>query len=318
MKVKVYRRVYPPYKLASRFENHPAGWTVDVTLLDETKQANLSGILDLETLTGYDRVVLDLKWGLIRRQRRFIARIPHLVIHESDAWFNFMPFSGNYRKFEYFYHRLGPFRLISTSSTITNRLRAQGLDVVFVPKSFDSNYYRCLGLERDIEFGFVGTQKNRIYKGRNTMLKNFSRNIPLFVGQTRTKEEYLETLNRIHFFISADVGMHEYMIKNFEALACGCILVAYRQGKEEEALGFVDMKNIVLYSTPQEALDKINHLRKNPQEAEALRKRGMEYAMSHFSVQKRDERLFHALEGDIQAHQDLRPLMRKATDFLYA
>ncbi len=33
-------------------------------------------------------------------------------------------------------------------------------------------------------------------------------------------EEYCATLNRIRFFVSADVGMGEYMIKSFEAMAC--------------------------------------------------------------------------------------------------
>ncbi len=317
MNVKIYRRVYPPYKLASRFENHPDRWNVEVNLLDESRQATLTEILDIEQLRRYDRVVLDLKWGLIKRQRPFIARIPNLVIHESDAWFNFAPFSGNYRRFEYFYHRLGSFRLICTSWTVSSWFREQGLDVVFVPKSFDSNYYRHLELKRDIEYGFIGTQRNRIYMERNKMLKAFSQAIPLFITQTQSKEEYLETLNRINFFISADVGMHEYMIKNFEALSCGCILVAYRQGREEEALGFTDMDNVVLYSTPEEALQKITYLQQNTTEAEKLRRRGMDHVNANFTVAKRDERLFHALEGEIKSHKDLRPFVRRATDFLY-
>ena len=150
------------------------------------------------------------------------------------------------------------------------------------------------------------------------MLKDFSQSIPLFITQTKTKEEYLETLNRIDFFISADVGMHEYMIKNFEALACGCILVAYRQGKEEEALGFVDMNNVVLYSTPEEALQKIHYLQQNQAEAEALRKRGMDHVNHCFTVAKRDERLFSALKEEIKTQRDLRPFSRRATDFLHA
>jgi len=318
MNVKVFRRLYPPYKLASRFEHHPAGWNVDVTLLDEAQQATLQEIVNIEELRRYDRVVLDLKWGLIKRQGPFISRIPHLVLHESDSCTNFILFSGSYRKYEAFYHRLGPFRLIATSCTVSAWFRAQGLDAVFVPKSFDSNYLRHLELARDIEFGFVGTQKNRIYRERNKMLQAFSQQIPLFIKKTRTREEYMETLNRINFFISADVGLHEYMIKNFEALACGCILVAYRQGKEEEALGLVDMKNVVLYATPEEALQKMNYLRRNLAEAEALRKRGMDHANRCFTVAKRDERLFHALKEEIKTHKDLRPFFRRATDFLFA
>lgn len=317
MKVKIYRRVYPPYKLASRFENHPDGWNVEVTLLDESRQENLSKILNISELKNYDRVVLDLKWGLIKQQHSFISLIPNLIIHESDACTNFIPSSGRYRRYEAFYHRLGPFRLICTSRTVSDWFRGQGLDSVFVPKSFDSNYLRHLELQRDIKFGFVGTQKNQIYRARNRMLKAFSNQIPLLIAQTKTKDEYLEMLNRIDFFISADVGLHEYMIKNFEALSCGCILVAYRQGKEEDALGFVDMNNIVLYSSPEEALKKIRYLQQNPEKAEALRNRGINHANAHFTVKKRDERLFHALKDDIRAHKDLRSFSRRSTDFLF-
>ncbi len=317
MNIKIYRRLYPPHKLKSRFQHVPYGWNVDVILLDEEKQTKLNEVMNIETLQKYDRVVLDLKWGLIKRQRTFISRIPNLIIHEYDACSNFMSFSGGYRKFEHFYHRLGPFRLICTSSTVSTWFRDQGLDVVFVPKAFDSNYLCHLKVERDIEFGFIGTQDNPHYKYRNKMLKTFLKYIPLLIKQTQSKEEYLETLNRINFFISADVGMHEYMIKNFEALSCGCILVAYRQGREEEALGFKDMDNVVLYSTPEEALQKITYLQQNTTEAEKLRRRGMDHVNANFTVAKRDERLFHALEGEIKSHKDLRPFVRRATDFLY-
>jgi hypothetical protein len=61
-------------------------------------------------------------------------------------------------------------------------------------------------------------------------------------------EEYCATLNRIRFFVSADVGMGEYMIKNFEAMACGCVLLAFDQGAaENQALGFKGMVNVVFY-----------------------------------------------------------------------
>ena len=66
-------------------------------------------------------------------------------------------------------------------------------------------------------------------------------------------------LNRIRFFVSADIGMGEYMIKNFEAMACGCVLLAYDQGElENEALGFIDMHNIVLYRRLDELRDKLS------------------------------------------------------------
>lgn len=318
MKIRIYRRHYALNKLGSRFENFPPGWYVEVIKLSDAQQSNLISVMDFREFSNYDRIVIDLKWGFIRKQGYFLAKIPNLIIHETDACSNFAPFLGHYREFEYFYHRLGPFRLICTSLTVSDLFRSQGLDVAFVPKSFDSNFIQHVGLDRDIEFGFIGTLKNRMYKYRNRMLRAFSKQIPLYIREIKNKEEYREMLNRINYFISADVGLNEYMTKNFEAMECGCILVAFRQGKEEEALGLVDMENVVLYSTPEEAIEKIIYLQKNPLQAESLRIKGMNHVHCHFNVVKRDERLFRALEPDIRSHIDERPSLRKATDFFFS
>lgn len=93
----------------------------------------------------------------------------------------------------------------------------------------------------------------------------------LLITRTGSGEEYCETLSRIRYFVSADVGMGEYMIKNFEAMACGCVLFAYDQGEaENRALGFVDMQNIVLYRTRDELREKLAVLRASSQLAEAI------------------------------------------------
>jgi hypothetical protein len=49
------------------------------------------------------------------------------------------------------------------------------------------------------------------------------------------------------FLDSVDMNMDKYVIKNFEAIPCGCLLFAYDQGtNENRVLCFVDMQNIVL------------------------------------------------------------------------
>nr|WP_202944943.1 glycosyltransferase [Lentisphaera araneosa] len=52
------------------------------------------------------------------------------------------------------------------------------------------------------------------------------------------------------------------MIKNFEAMACGCTLFTWDQGKiENDAVGFVDMHNVVLYKSMDELIEKLTILR---------------------------------------------------------
>ncbi|WP_202985136.1 glycosyltransferase, partial [Klebsiella pneumoniae] len=100
---------------------------------------------------------------------------------------------------------------------------------------------------------------------------------------TRTKsgEDYCNTLNRIRFFVSADVGMGEYMIKNFEAMACGCVLLAYDQGEEENrALGLQDMHNVVFYDSIPTLQEKLRRLRANPELARQIAENGRHLAVS--------------------------------------
>ena len=94
--------------------------------------------------------------------------------------------------------------------------------------------------------------------------------------------------------------MGEYMIKNFEAMACGCILLAYRQGEgEEEALGFSDMNNIVLYSSIAELREKLAQLRANPERAEQIAHAGQDLVTTRYT--------FEAI-GKIIVEETSRPL----------
>ncbi|CRO89253.1 hypothetical protein PAERUG_P18_London_17_VIM_2_04_10_01994 [Pseudomonas aeruginosa] len=141
-----------------------------------------------------------------------------------------------------------------------------------------------LGLARDIELGFVGSTGSVAYSGRKALLDELGGVENLLVTKTKSGEEYLRTLNRIRFFVSADVGMGEYMIKNFEAMACGCVLLAYDQGeRENEALGFRDMENIVLYRSVADIQEKLAILRLDTALAERIARSGQALAIERFS-----------------------------------
>ncbi|HHM9355121.1 TPA: glycosyltransferase, partial [Pseudomonas aeruginosa] len=75
-----------------------------------------------------------------------------------------------------------------------------------------------------------------------------------------------------------------YMIKNFEAMACGCVLLAYDQGeRENEALGFRDMENIVLYRSVADIQEKLAILRLDTALAERIARSGQALAIERFS-----------------------------------
>ena len=278
----------------------------DTRWLSSADQRNLRAYFRREVdVTRYDRIVFFLRFKQEIRQAGFIRTIPNLVILEHDAYQNYIPckYTG---KFSAHYRRLPWARVISSGYMVTERLRAEGFDAVFVPKGYDQALLQAQGLERDIELAFVGSTNSVAYSGRKALLDELARVEPLVVTRTKSGEEYCTTLNRIRFFVSADVGMGEYMIKNFEAMACGCVLLAFDQGAgENQALGFKDMVNVVFYKDIPQLQEKLASLRSNPQLAAEIARSGQDLVVSQFSFARIGQRIVEALEPPLRPRAPL-------------
>lgn len=255
----------------------------DIRWLGREEQANLQRYFaEYVQVADYDRILFFLRFKQEIRQVPFISTLPNLVILEHDAYQNYIDckYTGVFSRH---YRQLPWVRVISSGFGVVAQLRGEGVDAVFVPKGYDQQLLHNLQRVRDIELAFVGSTKSIAYSGRKAMLDALAEVEPLQVMRTNSGDDYLQTLNRIRFFVSADVDMGEYMIKNFEAMACGCVLFAYDQGEEENrALGFVDMHNLVLYRTLDELRSKLTLLRADPQQAQAIAARGCELAQARF------------------------------------
>ncbi len=235
---------------------------MDIRWLNSHEQAHLRQYFKSNVKTeSYDRIMLFLRFKKEIRQVSFIKTIPNLVILEHDAYQNYIDckYKG---KFSKHYQQLLWARVLTSGATVTQKLQKEGFDAVFVPKGYDQELLHNLNVHRDIELGFVGSIKSATYSQRKAFLEQLAEQENLLITRTKSGEEYLQTLNRIRFFVSADIGMGENMIKNFEAMACGCVLFAYDQGEEENrVLGFKDMHNIVLYQNINDFKEKLSRLR---------------------------------------------------------
>lgn len=256
----------------------------DIRWLSSEEQGNLRKYFREQVdVSRYDRILFFLRFKKEMRQWRFIRSLPNLVILEHDAYQNYIPckYTG---KFSAHYRRMPWARVITSGAVVTRRLRDEGFDAVFVPKGYDQALLRNEQCERDIELAFVGSVRSVAYSGRKAMLESIAAVEELVITRTKSGEEYSQTLSRIRFFVSADVGMGEYMIKNFEAMACGCVLFAFDQGAEENAaLGFIDMHNIVLYRDVAELRVKLQQLRERPDLAEAISRNGQALAEQRYT-----------------------------------
>lgn len=284
------------------YEGVAAHCECDLRWLTSDEQRNLRRYFrEHVDVTRYERIIFFLRFKQEIRQASFIRTVPNLVILEHDAYQNYIPckYTG---KFSAHYRKMPWVRVLSSGCVVSERLQQEGFDALFVPKGYDQTLLSDQGRDRDIELAFVGSTNSVAYSGRKELLDKLAQVEPLVVTRTKSGQDYCDTLNRIRFFVSADVGMGEYMIKNFEAMACGCVLLAYDQGEaENRALGLQDMHNVVFYRDIPELQTRLALLRNDPDLAACIAVNGRDLAVSGFS--------FDAIGARIV--RDLAPALRE-------
>lgn len=280
----------------------------DVLRLSSDDQARLDEyfVKNVDT-RAYDRIVFVLRSKKMFVQSRFFQKLDNLAFLEYDAWQNYVNVK-NKGKFARLYGAAPWARVIVSGHMLAERLRSDGVDAVFVPKGYDDTQLRNLGIERSVEFGFIGSTNNSIYTERVKHLEKIAKRFPLEIARTNTPEEYLHKLNSIRFLISADLGFNEYMLKNFEAMACGCVVLAFNHGAEENAaLGFRDMENIVLYRETDELFRKVELLKANPGLTEKIAAAGQRLVEGKNSFSVLGPRIVAALKEPLRSRADYPP-----------
>ena len=268
--------------------------------LSKQQQMNLGPFLASVEYQNFDRVVIFSRVKRLTRQLRVLKCIRGLVFLEHDAYQNYMPASKYRHVYSRLYSRLPSCRALVSGAVLARQMQAENIDAVFVSKGYDEQMLRNTGIERDIPIGFLGSLKSTEYSQRKALLESLSKRTGMLVTRTKSGAEYLETLNRIKIFVSADIGMNEFMIKNFEAMACGCVLLAWSQGEEDELLGFEDMHNTVFYRGEDEAVEKIKLLQSDPLLAQRIARNGQEFAQSRYSFARVGQTLATEIQREMR------------------
>lgn len=274
---------------------------LDYRKLDRNEQSHLKKYFKTIDLTQYDRIFLELRFKRQLKQRHFIATLPNLIEYESDANQNYKV-GGKYQgAWSKYYSTMINLRVISTGHIVSERLRREGFDVAFVPKGYNESEVRFLNQQRDIELGFIGRVEKAAYDERKKFLEQCVGRLGLQLLRTEPGDQYNAMLNRIRFFVSADHGLDEYMLKNFEAMAAGCVLCCYRQGRgEEDALGFKDMENVVLYRDIDELEGKLQILQRSPKMVDDIAAAGMALAQAQYSLKILAQKVAQAIVPRIE------------------
>lgn len=265
--------------------------SLEVHRLTKSQQRNLRRFLGDLDLSDFQRIVLDLPFKNVYRQTRYLAQLSGLLVYEEDACQNYLTRSRWCGAFSRFYRRLPCARILVTGAGIATRLQAEGFNVSFMAKGYDPARLFAESVERDIELGFIGRTTSDAYAQRKSLLEQLAVSEPLQVLRTDPGEPYRQMLNRIRLFISADIGLGEYMAKNFEAMCCGCVLLAWRQDTEEAALGLRDGEHLLLYSSLAELRGHIARLRSDPALAQRIADAGRAFVETHHSYKHLAEQI---------------------------
>jgi glycosyltransferase involved in cell wall biosynthesis len=264
---------------------------VEVYYFTKEQQKRMGRLLSQFDFSRYDRVVCDLLFRYLVGEVRRLARVQGLVIYEEDACQEFILGSKWRGRFSDFYRRLPSARVIFTGHQVCEKFKLMGVDAHFLPKGYDSSKLYDTGRSRDIELGFVGRLGSDAYRERKKFLERAVTEHGLQILRTDPGDAYREALNRIRIFVSADIGLGEYMAKNFEAMACGCVLIAYQQGAgEEEALGLEDGRQVLLYRDYAEFSRLLKSVVCEPERLSELARAASTYARQRFDYveQSRD------------------------------
>ncbi len=272
----------------------------EIHRLSKAQQMNLGPYLIATDYRRFDRIVIFSRLKRMVPQLAVLRCLPNLVILEHDAYQNYMPGSKYRGQYSALLHKLPGARILVSGALVAQRLANEGVDVRFVSKGYDEEMLRNIGSERDIPVGFLGSLKSSEYSQRKEMLESIAERVPMLITRTASGAEYLETLNRIAIFVSADIGMGEFMIKNFEAMACGCVLLAWSQGEEDRLLGFEDMHNVVFYRSVDEAVEKIRQLQADPELAQRIAQVGQAFVEERYTFARVGKDLAAAIAEPMQ------------------
>lgn len=282
--------------LSSFYSALARGVSADIHFLDKKYQRRLRGYLRGIDTSSYSRVLLDVPFKNIAAQHSFLRGLSGLLIYEEDACQNYLSTSKWRGEFSRFYRKLPNARIVVTGFSVAQKLKAEGFSVRFLPKGYDNNILYNKNIVRDIELGFVGRTSSKDYSERKALLENLSLYEPLQMLRAAPGSEYRDLLNRIRFFISADVGFDEYMAKNFEAMACGCVLLAWRQNSEEAAIGLKEGQHLLLYSSLDELRGILEMLRSNSELADKIAAQGQMFVSNNLNHEELAERFIEILK----------------------
>lgn len=255
-------------------------------------------------LEQYQGVWFDIGFKYMHQATSEINRCQYAVFYEEDAVQDALDGSPWKNQFSEFYRKIERYTLFTTGISASQSLSQKGINSKISIKGYDpEQIFRDCRIEKKIPAGFIGSTNASVYRERKQLIEYLqAQNALTACEHVKYGKPYRQLLNRIQVFVSADIGLSEYMAKNFEAMACGCVLLAYRQNNgEEERLGLIHGENCFLYKDQYETLAILRMLESDQDLLNRVASAGRELAEAQFSFDRIAKDISDALTSKSQA-----------------
>ena len=155
--------------------------------------------------------------------------------------------------------------------------------VFFLPFSVETDLYRDMNLDRNIDAMATFTTRKDIYPIREKIQLMLNK-MPITTFTKRAiNRQYINKLNCSKMFInSGEVGYVGLTMKFTEVLACGTFLIT-EEPNDMQAAGFKNGEHFVVFKGLDDLKKKINYYLKHEKERKRIALNGMKFVHSHHS-----------------------------------
>ena len=163
-------------------------------------------------------------------------------------------------------------------------LKRAGADVVWIPGGCcDPEIHKRLDLERDLDIGFVGTDGG---VPRKFYLQELRERYPnSYIGQADYRN-ISDIYSRSKIGFSYAIRRETLTMRSLEIMACGTLCLTNPPKDDTvEVLGLQDRQHLVLYRSPGELFQLIDHYLSHPRERTAITEEGYKKAVGRLTYQ---------------------------------
>lgn len=236
------------------------------------------------TIKAFDRVLLHLPLPLLVKQIPYIRCIPNLVLLQLDLADMLAGQDGCLEKFDRLLNLIPWARVLVPHGKALDFLRDYPVAAASVPLGFNGEWFVDQGRVRAVPAAIVADLDDPPDKKRRRHLFEIKTQNKLQIYDPEEGLALAEQLNQMGIVVCNDEFCGGYRGLNAKVLACGAALMTWDRGEQEnQANGFVDMENVILYRDSKSAHARLNFLKRHGDELERIRQAGKALADAEHS-----------------------------------